>query len=411
MTTFNIGIIGGGIGGLSLAQNMKKNGIDTNVTVFERDPSPTFRNQGYRVTIHPSGETHLRACLPDALYEKFRANSYRWDSFRMMDKYERLLVDPPAEAILSRSVDRAMLRSILCSGLDNVQYGKEFLAYHETENEVEVRFVDGSIERFDLIVAADGSQSRIRGQKLPEYAELADTGYFDIASKLPWSERTQQLAKELGATAHVEVLTHTGEALVIIPQFYDGVDEDPADGYLYWGYIVACNKFNQMTGGAREGQALKGIAMKLSESYSPLLREMISSTPAEEMTLLHFLTSVKPNAVPTSRVVMMGDAIHSMPPMAGMGANTAIRDANELATRFKAVFDGKMGLFEAIEDYHKVMLDYGFAAVDLSNSNLKKAVVGHPILKRIELFVLRTLHQVAPSVMNNVIAGNLGKEG
>jgi len=46
-------IIGGGIGGLSLEQGLKRNGI--RVALYERDRSPDTRVQGYRLNIEPLG--------------------------------------------------------------------------------------------------------------------------------------------------------------------------------------------------------------------------------------------------------------------------------------------------------------------------------------------------------------------
>ena len=62
-------IIGGGIGGLTLAQGLKKSGVS--VAVYERDRTRTDRVQGYRVHINPTGSLALHECLPPALFEAF----------------------------------------------------------------------------------------------------------------------------------------------------------------------------------------------------------------------------------------------------------------------------------------------------------------------------------------------------
>ncbi len=45
----NVVIVGGGIGGLCLAQGLKQAGIS--VALYERDASADFRGQGYRIHI------------------------------------------------------------------------------------------------------------------------------------------------------------------------------------------------------------------------------------------------------------------------------------------------------------------------------------------------------------------------
>ena len=46
-------IIGGGIGGLCLAQGLRRRGVS--VAVYERDRTPDVRLQGYRLSIEPPG--------------------------------------------------------------------------------------------------------------------------------------------------------------------------------------------------------------------------------------------------------------------------------------------------------------------------------------------------------------------
>jgi len=62
-------VIGGGIGGLALAQGLKKSGVS--VAVYERDRTRTDRVQGYRVHINPAGSVALHECLPDRLFDAF----------------------------------------------------------------------------------------------------------------------------------------------------------------------------------------------------------------------------------------------------------------------------------------------------------------------------------------------------
>ena len=51
MKGFHVLIVGGGLGGLTLAQGLKKNGVSC--TVYEKDLSRTDRLQGYRIVLLP----------------------------------------------------------------------------------------------------------------------------------------------------------------------------------------------------------------------------------------------------------------------------------------------------------------------------------------------------------------------
>lgn len=59
-------IIGGGVGGLCLAQGLKQSGIS--VAVYERDRSVHFRKQGYRIHMNTDGSRALHDCLPENLF-------------------------------------------------------------------------------------------------------------------------------------------------------------------------------------------------------------------------------------------------------------------------------------------------------------------------------------------------------
>src|SRR5215469_7735692 len=64
-------VIGAGLGGLCLAQGLRKAGVE--VAVYERDAGLAVRTQGHRVHIDSRGEQALRQCLSSSLYELFLA--------------------------------------------------------------------------------------------------------------------------------------------------------------------------------------------------------------------------------------------------------------------------------------------------------------------------------------------------
>ena len=83
-----------------------------------------------------------------------------------------------------------------------------------------------------------------------------------------------------------------------------------------------------------------------------------------------------------STVTMVGDAIHTMTPGRGAGANTALRDARELRDRVVRVRDGELGLLEAVGGYEELMRTYAALAVRESlefmhdNRTARRPVIG-----------------------------------
>ncbi|WP_163572288.1 NAD(P)-binding protein [Fodinicola feengrottensis] len=66
-------VIGAGLGGLAVAQGLRKAGID--VQVYEKDTDIEARWQGYRIGLREYGWSALRTCLPAELYDLAWATS------------------------------------------------------------------------------------------------------------------------------------------------------------------------------------------------------------------------------------------------------------------------------------------------------------------------------------------------
>ena len=193
-------VIGGGIGGLCLAQGLKRAGVS--VAVYERNRARSDWLQGYRIHINPHGSRSLHECLPPDLWQAFVATSGKPSagfSF-VTEQLEDLLVlgrdliDAGQSDGMTghHSVSRITLRQVLLSGMDDVvQFDKEFLGYERVEDGgVRACFSDGSSAAGDVLVAADGANSRVRQQYLPQ-AQRIDTGVLAIAGKLPPNDGTR----------------------------------------------------------------------------------------------------------------------------------------------------------------------------------------------------------------------------
>ncbi|HEX6685260.1 MAG TPA: FAD-dependent monooxygenase, partial [Candidatus Limnocylindrales bacterium] len=87
---------------------------------------------------------------------------------------------------------------------------------------------------------------------------------------------------------------------------------------------------------------------------------------------------------PTS-ITLLGDAIHTMTPGQGVGANTALRDAALLTRQLSQVAQHELALLEAIGEYEAEMRDYGFQAVDLALRTLRQGLASNPV----EVFLSR----------------------
>ena len=88
-TPLHVLIVVGGVGGLCLAQGLRRAGVS--VAVYERDRSPGSRLEGFRLHINPAGARALRACLPPAPWGTFIASAGRPGDFAFLTERLRPL--------------------------------------------------------------------------------------------------------------------------------------------------------------------------------------------------------------------------------------------------------------------------------------------------------------------------------
>jgi 2-polyprenyl-6-methoxyphenol hydroxylase-like FAD-dependent oxidoreductase len=93
----------------------------------------------------------------------------------------------------------------------------------------------------------------------------------------------------------------------------------------------------------------------------------------------------------TTQITLIGDAIHTMTPGRGIGANTALRDAALLTKNLTAARDGEMTVLGAIHGYETQMIRYGFAAVaDPLKQQGGDGIMHKPIIGRAALAGMRS---------------------
>ena len=106
---------------------------------------------------------------------------------------------------------------------------------------------------------------------------------------------------------------------------------------------------------------------------------------------MNIWTSVPLEPWETTNVTLLGDAIHTMTPGRGVGANTALRDAVNLCRKLIDVRDGRQELIPAVREYEAKMIEYGFDAVLKSRAQMTSDDPVHkPVIGRLALAGMRT---------------------
>jgi 2-polyprenyl-6-methoxyphenol hydroxylase-like FAD-dependent oxidoreductase len=371
--SLNVIVIGGGIGGLCLAQGLRKAGIVA--TVYERDESARFRHQGYRVSLKATGAGALRECLPDDLFGLAVATSIR-AATRMvfLDEQLRPKFDKPlhhdAPGPGGFGVNRLTLREILLAGLD-VRFGKSFTHYSPSpDGRVTAHFADGSSAVGDLLVGADGTWSAVRRQLLPD-AVIDELGWA-IYGRTPFADWVPGVLVDTfnriagpGGTGMSVATCRTLEPVAsAVARLAPSARLTGMPGYFSW--TLPLEDARLFHAGA---DVLHREATHLVEGWHPAVRRLIAEADMPATFAVCTTSAQRVTPWPVPNVTLLGDAVHTMSPGRGDGANIALKDGQVLVRALRRVASGAASLASATSGYQAEMLHYGFQAVAESRDN------------------------------------------
>jgi 2-polyprenyl-6-methoxyphenol hydroxylase-like FAD-dependent oxidoreductase len=401
-------IVGAGTGGLALAHKLKAAGVG--ISVFERDLVPNADTGGYRVGISPAGSRSLKACVPPDLYDLFVATSARAprNVTMLTERFSRLLrldLDGAAMDAVDgeKNVIRKTLRRVLLRGLEcEVAFGKGFARYDlDPGGTVTAHFDDGSTVQGDVLVGADGAGSAVRRQRLPD-AALQDTGMVSFGGKLPMiAENRAWLSPEMlqgmsmimaprgfGAIIHsLEFATRRTDPTIAArwPDFMSVLDDDS----IGWGVWGARRNFPQDPA-TLSGEELRRLGLAVTRDWAPQMRQLIAMTDPAAIHYVNVRTSVPLPPWESSAVTLLGDAVHTMTPGRGAGANTALRDAALLGDMLIEASRGERPLIAAIHAYEAEMLRYSAEAVLESRKQMDaRDAIHKPVVGDLQLLLMR----------------------
>lgn len=410
-------IVGGGTGGMCLAHGLKRAGISA--AVYERYATRGDGLYGYRVGIDPTGNRALKECLPPELFDTFVATCARSPRYfnvlteKMKQTASIPLRDDSDEVNSERSVSRSTLRQLLFTAMDDVvHYGKLFTRYEQNhDGTVTAFFSDGTTATGDVLVSAEGTRSAVRAQYLP-HAEVKDAGIVSIGTKTALTPETRALlspevlnglslifsTKGLMGILHVMEFKwdahgqlKPGVAGADLIGNWNGLQFDNTRDYINLSMWTATGAFPTDVVD-RRGDDLIKLALDMTTNWHPDLRKIFAVSDPSAAWAVKIATSVPVEPWKTTNVTLLGDAIHTMTPGQGVGANTALRDAALLCRQLVAADRGEKALLDAIGDYEAEMIPYGFDRVTDSlsgNGTSGDDPLYKPATRRLTLFAAR----------------------
>lgn len=341
----NIAIIGGGPGGLTLARLLQMNGAS--VKVYERDVNKDVRVQGATLDLHE--ESGLKALEAAGLMDAFNAN-YRpgADRLRVTDKSGAIVLDEHGAdggSYNRPEIDRGPLRKILLESLqpDTVVWDSQFVSLTQTDGRIKLEFKNDTIAYADLVIAADGANSKIRPYITPIKPFYA--GISVIEGAIYNSEKTSPKVHQLlnggkifaMGDAKTLIVSSKGDGSMV---FYAGLKT--TETWLQDSGIDFKSKAQVFAWFKQEFTGWGEIWDELFENAEPVF------VPRPQYCMpLDQTWEALPN------LTMLGDASHLMPPYAGEGVNMAMLDALELAECLLS--DSFENTHDAIDAYEKQM--------------------------------------------------------
>jgi 2-polyprenyl-6-methoxyphenol hydroxylase-like FAD-dependent oxidoreductase len=399
--TLRVLIAGGGLGGLTLAHALRSAGLQP--AVFERGPAEVDLSTSYRIHIDGNGSRALQQCLPAALWRDFESRSAAAPrGIAFATEHLKQLAFIPDDSH-THPISRSGLRQLLVRGLEDVvTFDTRVSGFQQhPESGVELHFADGTSAHGDVLVGADGSASPVRKQLLPG-ARVFDTGVGSIAGKVYLNERVRHLLGERLLRQMTMVLPVHGFGMFLAPFLRDDTRPEcdstlDLPEHLFWVVLGRSAAFGLESDPRRASAAdLRECALALAERWHPLLRQLICAADADSLLSVSLHSADPVAAWQTSRVTLLGDAIHTMTPLQGLGGNTALQDAAVLAHHLVRADRGETDLLPAIAAYEAEMRVYGFDAVQRS-LQVSEAVATTNTLSRVAFrTVLGAVSSVPP---------------
>ena len=343
-------ISGAGLASLLFAQSLLRASIP--FLIFEQDSSISFRAQGYRLRLSSKGLDAIESVLGPEDFQRFwdkcgktggsgsvaidaitgttiSAHATDGDGDKAADERPEI----PPEPLVSRNgkivgISRGEMRKFFLSGCESfIRWSHRVTGYELTSSGVCAVFADGSKSvEGEMLVAADGIHSKIAKQLSQGKLKVYDSGARGIHGQAPSTafkglgEGVWRLLDDSSPNGRLFMITNVRPGDMDDPNVQFGWTMGGAPG------VIKAPNDNYSLIGPPAADLAKSLTANWHPRLKPLFKEMNESEAA-----FWKITCSTPSGVPEwrnePRVTAIGDAVHSMTPAGGIGANTAVRDS------------------------------------------------------------------------------------
>lgn len=331
----NIGILGGGIGGLSTAIALKQEGFD--VSIYERHSKPSEIGAG--IVCWPNASFILeqlgildKVAKVSGSIDYMNRFSNTGEPIGSLDINElSRLMKYPSYSIIRKDLMNILIQRTIELNI-NIHYGYDATKISNENLNTKVLFSNGKRIQPDIIIGADGrmkslARKYVSGSNAPIYQ-----GFINWVGVIGHESVN---FPELSVSDYWGV----GERFGIVP-----VSKSKA----YWAGGAVSKNINEIN-----PNKYKAELNSIFSGWSDIIAKVINGTPQSRINKIYVHDHDPINLWHKNNLVLLGDAAHSPLPTSGQGACQALEDAWHLTRCLKDNINNLPNAFMSFTELRK----------------------------------------------------------
>lgn len=321
-------ISGGGIGGITLAYFLKQYGF----TPIVVEAAPEFKHIGYLIALNK--QIGQKVATKMGVLQTLKKFEVPLTNNILYDQNGKLIMRVNVTPALHNEnsglmLNRADLHLTLYDTVKNdveFLFNKEIATIIQDSQGVDVTFSDNSKDRFDLVIGADGVNSKTRKLVFGEgFEKYLDVAYFAFIVPNRTSEP---------ATGEHDLMMVRGKDFLLA---YHAIGSNEVGGYVFH----AESPYRVETPDKRRSALIKEYG-----KYDAKFLHALETLHGDDPIFHGSFTQIIMPEWRKGRVCLIGDAAHCPTPASGTGASLAMAGAYILAKKLSEADDYKKAFAE-----------------------------------------------------------------